>query len=221
MIGAGQINAALRRVPKGVVWALGALPLVWLIWQGATGGLGVDPVKRIEHALGLYALQFLVASLAVTPLLRMTGITVMRFRRSLGVWAFLYAALHLGVWLGLDIQLRWSEIARDLTRRPYIIAGALALACMVPLAITARDSSIRRLGAVRWRRLHRLAYLAVILGAVHFVLSVKAWPPEPLIYGAIVVFLLVFRLFPRRRGGEDEKKAGSVKKPLAGVIEYD
>lgn len=188
-----RLNRALRHVPVWAVWLGGAIPLALLLGLGATGDLGVDPLKAIEHALGLHALQFLLAALAVSVLLRGAGVNLIRYRRALGVWAFIYAMLHFLVWLILDIQLRWPEIARDLTKRPYIIAGMISLLAMLPLALTSFDSAVRRLGAARWRKLHLLAYPAALAGGVHFLLSVKSWPPEPLIYGALILGLVVLR----------------------------
>lgn len=215
------LNSALRHLPRWVVWGLGAVPLVALIGQAVTGALGVDPVKKIEHALGLHALQFLLAALALSLVLRGTGVNLIRYRRALGVWAFVYAALHFTVWLVLDIQLRWPEIARDLTKRPYIIAGMIGFVAMLPLVLTSVDSAVRRLGAARWRRLHLLAYPAAIAGGVHFLLSVKSWPPEPLIYAALILGLVVARAARAWKTGETAKNASSMKKPLAAAARRD
>lgn len=192
-----RLNTLLRRLPTWPVWLAGVLPLVWLIWAAIAGGLGVDPVKEIEKSLGLWALQFLLASLCVTPL-RWAGLNLIRFRRALGVTAFLYAALHFVAWLGLDMALRWEEIGRDLVKRPYIIVGMVGLVTMIPLALTSTDSAIRRLGGAKWRKLHRLAYVAGLAGALHFTILVKSWPLEPLIYlGAVTAVLLARVLRPR------------------------
>ena len=192
-----RLNTLLRRLPTWPVWLAGVLPLVWLIWAAVVGGLGVDPVKEIEKSLGLWALQFLLASLCVTPL-RWAGLNLIRFRRALGVTAFLYAALHFVAWLGLDMALRWEEIGRDLVKRPYIIVGMVGLLAMIPLALTSTDSAIRRLGGAKWRKLHRLAYVAGLAGALHFTILVKSWPLEPLIYlGAVTAALLARVLRPR------------------------
>ena len=187
-----RLNTLLRRVPVGVVWGLGLLPLAWLIWLTLTDGLGPDPVKELEHQLGLRALQFLVAVLCVTPL-RWAGLNLLRYRRALGLLAFGYAVLHLAVWAGLDMGLRLDEIARDLVKRWYIVIGMLGFLAMVPLAATSTNAAIQRLGAARWRRLHRLAYLAAAAGALHWVMLVKAWPVEPLVYAGAVAVLLAAR----------------------------
>ncbi|MBN2630989.1 MAG: protein-methionine-sulfoxide reductase heme-binding subunit MsrQ [Rhodobacteraceae bacterium] len=193
-----RINALARRLPTGVVWAAGAMPFVWLVWAAASNQLGPDPVKAIELWLGLWGLQFLIASLCITPL-RRVGLNLIRFRRSLGVLAFLYIALHFLAWVVLDMGLRWDEVLRDLWKRPYIMLGMAGLLAMLPLALTSTDRAIRRLGSARWRALHRLAYVAALAGALHFVVLVKGWPTEPLLYAAAVAGLLLLRLhLPRR-----------------------
>ena len=188
-----MINSFARRVPTGVVWAASGLPFVWLVWAAATNQLGADPVKAIELQLGLWGLQFLLASLCITPLRRL-GLNLIRFRRALGVMAFFYIAMHFLAWVVLDMGLRWDEILRDLYKRPYIILGMIGLLAMIPLAVTSTNAAIRRLGPARWRRLHQLAYVAAVAGAAHFVILVKGWPPEPLLYAAAVGALLLLRL---------------------------
>lgn len=191
------VNAALRRLPTGAVWALAALPALWLAWGAVTGGLGPDPVKALEHGLGEWGLRLLIASLAVTPLMR-AGLRLVKFRRALGVMGFAYIALHFAVWVVLDMGLRWSEVAADLVKRPYILVGLAGFVALVPLAVTSTDGWVRRMGAAAWRRLHRLAYPAVLLGAVHFVMVGKVWTGESLIHLAVVAGLLALRLVPAR-----------------------
>lgn len=194
------INTTLRRVPPLAIYIAGVLPLAWLTWMLFSGALGIDPVKRIEHQLGEWGLQLIVAGLAITPLRRFTGVNLIRYRRAIGLLAFFYVALHLGTWLVLDIQLRWAEIWADIVKRPYITAGVVGFVAMIPLAITSNNESVRRLGAKTWQNLHRLTYLAALAGAVHYIWLVKAWPPEPIIYLILVIFLLATRLIPRKRG---------------------
>lgn len=192
-------NGTLRRVPVWLVYALGAMPALWLLWLIVSNGLGFDPVKELEHRVGKLGLQFIVAGLAITPLRKLTGISLLRFRRAVGLLAFGYVALHLSVWLLLDIQLRWAEIGKDIVKRPYITVGMLGFAALVPLALTSNDLALRKMGARAWQRLHRLVYFAALAGAVHYVLVVKAWPPEPLVYLGVVAGLLALRLRWRRR----------------------
>ncbi|MEH6774252.1 MAG: protein-methionine-sulfoxide reductase heme-binding subunit MsrQ [Cereibacter changlensis] len=190
---AQRINMALRPVPGWVIYPLALAPLLLLVWQTFSGALGVDPVKAIEHRLGEVALQLLVAGLAITPLRWATGVSLIRYRRAVGLMAFLYVVLHLATWLFLDIQLRWAEIGADLLKRPYIMLGMLGFAVMIPLALTSNNASIRRLGPAGWARLHKLTYVAALAGALHFLLLVKAWPLEPMLYLGAVVTLLAVR----------------------------
>jgi sulfoxide reductase heme-binding subunit YedZ len=192
------INGALRRVPVWPFYLIGLVPAVAWFRLALLDRLGADPVKVLEHETGLIALQFLIAALVVTPLREITGVNLLRFRRMLGLMAFAYAVLHLSVWLVLDRQLDWPRILEDLVKRPYVILGMAAFLMLVPLAATSWDGAVRRLGAAAWRRLHRLAYPATALAAVHFVWLVKAWPPEPLVYAFIVAVLLGWRALPRR-----------------------
>lgn len=187
-----RLNALLRHLPVWLVWVAACLPAIWLFWGALGGGLGVDPVKAIEHSLGLSALQLLMASLCITPL-RWIGLNLLRYRRALGVMAFAYASLHLLTWVVLDMGLRWGEMGDDLVKRPYIIIGMAGYLALIPLALTSTDGAIRRLGR-RWGRLHRLSYLAVVAGALHFLILVKSWPPEPIIYAILVALLLLSRV---------------------------
>lgn len=191
------INGQARRVPTWAVYALGTLPFVWIVWQVLSGGYGPDPVRGIETELGQWGLKFLIASLVVTPL-RWGGINLLKFRRAIGLIAFFYILAHLSAWVVLDLAFRWGQIFADLTRRPYIIVGMLGLLAMLPLAITSNDASIRRLGGAAWRRLHMLAYVAGVAGAVHFVMIGKVWNAESLTYLAIVAVLLAARVIRTR-----------------------
>jgi sulfoxide reductase heme-binding subunit YedZ len=188
------LNAGLRRVPVWPLYAAAALPVLWWLWLGATGGLGVDPAKTLEHRLGETGLQLLIATLCVTPLRRWTGVNLLRFRRALGLLAFGYVALHLLAWLVLDMALLWQQIWGDVLKRPYITLGMAGFLAMLPLALTSTDAAIRRLGPLGWRRLHRLVYPAAILGAAHYLMLVKAWPAEPILYAAAVAGLVLLRL---------------------------
>jgi len=192
-----RFNALARRVPTGPLYMVCALPGVWFFYLGLTGGLGVEPIKALEHKLGELALQFLIAGLAVTPLRRHLGINLIRFRRMLGLVAFFYVFTHLLVWLVLDVQIL-GQIWADILKRPYITVGMAGFALLVPLALTSNNWSVRRLGP-RWRTLHKLTYAAVLLGAVHFLLLVKGFQLEPLIYLAVILGLMALRLPKLRR----------------------
>jgi len=192
------INDALRRLPVWPLYVVGALPPVWFFYLGLTGGLGVEPIKEFEHRLGEIGLQALIAALAVTPLRRFTGISLLRFRRAIGLIAFYYISCHLLVWLVLDVQ-DPARVWADIVKRPYITIGMVAFVLLVPLALTSNNGAVRRLGAKTWRRVHWLAYPATVLGAVHFVMLVKGWQIEPLVYLSLILGLLAVRAVPSRR----------------------
>jgi methionine sulfoxide reductase heme-binding subunit len=196
---ADGLNAAARRVPVWAMYAAGLLPLIWLIWLSFSGGLGADPVRILERDLGIWALRFLILVLCVSPLRRFAGINLIRYRRSLGVVTFIYATLHLTVWVTLDLAFRWGEIGEALVKRPFIIVGMIAFLVMLPLAVTSNTVSVRRLGAALWQKLHKLTYAAAALGALHFILLSKVWTGELLVYTAIVTALLALRAVPRQR----------------------
>ena len=191
-----RLNTIARRVPTWVVYIVGLLPIPWLLFQAQTGGLGAEPIKALEKELGLLALQLLIAGLAITPARRYLRLNLIKFRRALGLLAFIYVSLHLLVWLVLDVGIL-SQIWADILKRPYITIGMAGFACLVPLAATSNNFSIRKLGAT-WRKLHRLTSLAAILAGVHFIWLVKGFQIEPLLYMAAILALLVLRL-PKRR----------------------
>ncbi|NKX47158.1 protein-methionine-sulfoxide reductase heme-binding subunit MsrQ [Sulfitobacter sp.] len=191
-----RLNTIARRVPTWVVYIVGLLPIPWLLFQAQTGGLGAEPIKALEKELGLLALQLLIAGLAITPARRYLRLNLIKFRRALGLLAFIYVSLHLLVWLVLDVGIL-SQIWADILKRPYITIGMAGFACLVPLAATSNNFSIRKLGGT-WRKLHRLTYLAAILAGVHFIWLVKGFQIEPLLYMAAILALLVLRL-PKRR----------------------
>jgi sulfoxide reductase heme-binding subunit YedZ len=194
------LNIALRRVPPWTLYILAPLPVAWIYYLGLTGGLGVDPAKRIEHQLGLWALWLLIAGLAVTPLRRWVGLNLLRFRRAIGVVTFFYLLAHLLTWLVLDVQ--FQNVWADIVKRWYITVGMVAFVMMLPLAVTSNDYSLRRLGTRAWRRLHWLVYPAALLGALHFVLLVKGVQWEPILYALVIIGLLISRIrlasLPRR-----------------------
>lgn len=191
-----RLNRLARAVPTWVVYLLGLVPLGLLVWGAVANTLGPDPVKAIEHRLGELGLQFLLASLAITPL-RRAGLNLIRFRRALGILAFLYVALHLVAWVWLDMGLRWSEMAADLVKRPYVILGMVGFVVMIPLAATSWNGAIRRMGTAAWSRLHRLAYVAILAGVAHLALLSKVWTTEVLVYVVLALALLALRLVPK------------------------
>ena len=196
-----MLNRALRKVPPWAVYIAGAMPAVWMTYQTLNGTIGIDPVRAIEWGLGLWALRLLIATLCVTPL-RWLGLNLMRFRRQLGLVAFAYVCLHLLAWVTIDMGLRWEQILPDLIKRWYIVVGMSALTLLVPLAVTSNTASIRFLGAKEWNRLHKLAYPATILAAVHFLMVGKVYTAEVLTYAGILIALLAVRAarFVLKRG---------------------
>jgi sulfoxide reductase heme-binding subunit YedZ len=180
------------------MWALVLLPAPVLVAQLLLDQLGADPIDKLERLTGEWALRFLIASLAVTPLMRLTGWGwLVTQRRFLGLAAFFWAVGHLSVYTVLDWFFDWQEIIKDVTKHLYITLGMLAFVLMVPLALTSTKASIRRLGGARWNALHSLVYVSVIAACLHFVWAVKQDIAEPMLYGGIAAMLLVFRLVRR------------------------
>ncbi|MFS4581933.1 protein-methionine-sulfoxide reductase heme-binding subunit MsrQ [Phaeobacter sp. C3_T13_0] len=186
-----RVNSILRRVPVWLIYVLGILPAGVLFYQGLIGALGPEPIKALEHEYGELALQLLVLTLAVTPLRRLVGLNLMRFRRAIGLLCFFYVSCHLLVWLVLDVQ-ALGQILADIVKRPYITIGMIGFVLLLPLAVTSNNLSVRRLG-IRWRLLHKLTYPAALLGALHYVVLVKGFQLEPFLYFGLILFLLAFR----------------------------
>ena len=187
------LNRGLRHLPVWAVWLAGLIPLALLVWDTLQGHLGVDPVRDIEHRLGRTAIYFLMATLTVTPVLRLLRVNMVRFRQALGLICFTYVACHLLAWVVFDMGLLWAQMARDIVKRPYLIFGMLAFVMLLALAVTSNRFSIRRMRA-GWRRLHRLIYPAAILAAVHWLWALKVWESWPLTILAAILVLLSLRL---------------------------
>lgn len=191
---------ALRRVVRALVWAAVLGPVPWLVYLGLSGGLGANPIEFLQHRTGHYAIRLLAGSLAVTPLRLLTGWGwLMVNRRTLGLAAFSWAIVHLCVYVGLDLFFDVGQFLEDLVKRRYITVGMLAIAMLTPLAITSTKGWIKRLGGARWNRLHRLAYLAMIAGTVHYLWAVKKDITLPVLYFVVVAVLLGARVVLRRR----------------------
>jgi len=175
---------------------VGALvPLAVLLWRAAHGTLGADAIAVGLNQLGYLALVLLMTSLACTPLKILTGWTwPIRVRRMLGLFAFFYASLHLLTYVGIDQQLDWGVLWGDVTQRKFMIVGFLAFLCLLPLAWTSTDASVRRLGFKRWKALHRLAYVAVVLAVVHFTWRVKSDVRVPMTSAVILGVLFLVRI---------------------------
>ena len=189
---------------KLLVFVLSLLPAAGLAAGLFTGGLGANPVEALTHSTGEWALRFLLLTLAVTPLRRLTGYgSLIRLRRMLGLFAFFYAVLHLSTYVALDQFFDAAAIVKDVVKRPYITAGFLGFVLMAPLAATSTAGMIRRLGGRRWQQLHRLVYPCAIAAVVHFLWLVKADLTEPLLYAGVLTALLGYRAavwrWPKKR----------------------
>ncbi len=176
---------------------LGALPASVLLVRAATDGLGANPIEEVTHVTGEFALRFLLAALAVTPLRQLTGAAwIAPVRRTLGLLSFGYATLHLATWVVLDQFFDWRLMLEDVLERRYIAVGFAAFLCLLPLAVTSTRAWIRRLGR-RWITLHRLAYVAAVLAILHFLWLVKADYASPIAHAAILGVLLGYRVVKR------------------------
>lgn len=183
-----------RQVPVWGLYIIGFLPAVWGFYLGATDQLGTDPVKTFEHYLGFWAIRFLILTLAITPLRELFRINLIKYRRALGLLSFWYVLFHFLVYLMLDQALRMPEIISDITKRPFIIFGMLGLVLLIPLALTSFNWMIRKLRK-NWSRLHKLIYPIAILGMVHMIMGTKALSAEQILYVALFVVLLGYRVF--------------------------
>ncbi|MBI3637730.1 MAG: sulfoxide reductase heme-binding subunit YedZ [Candidatus Rokubacteria bacterium] len=188
------MTARGRLALKALVWALGLAPLAWLLWRTWSDDLGANPVSEITNTLGDWTLRILLTTLAVTPLRMVTGWGwPPTLRRLIGLFAFFYVVLHFLTWVVIDHFFNWRQMGPDIVKRPYITIGMLGLLTLTPLAITSTAGMIKRLGARRWKRLHRLAYIAGTLGVLHFVWLAKVGRTEPWWYAAALVVLLGVR----------------------------
>ena len=188
------VNGWLRVIPVWALWLGGLVPLALLVWDTLYGGLGIDPIRDIEHRLGRTALYFLIASLAVTPVLRITGVSFIRFRRALGLLCFTYAGLHVLSWMLMDMALLWGAMARDVVKRPYLVFGMVSFLMLLALAVSSNNASIRRMGGTAWRRLHKLAYIAAPLVTLHWIWALKTFPLEPVLWLSAILVLLGLRV---------------------------
>lgn len=191
---------ALDRLVYGLVWLACFAPLLWLAWRGFNNDLGANPIDKLIRELGVWGLRLLIVGLAITPAARLLRQPrLIRFRRTIGLFAFAYVLLHLTNYVVTDQWFDWAAIGKDILKRPFITVGMLAFVLLVPLAVTSTNRALRKLGPVRWRRLHRLTYLIVPLGVIHYLMLVKADHQPPLIYGAIVAVLLGWRVWDGMR----------------------
>jgi len=184
----------MQKTAKVCVFLLCLVPFAWLVTRTLTGRLGINPVEDLELTTGIWALRFLVLTLAVTPVRRLTGWNrVIQYRRMLGLFAFFYVCLHFSVYVGIDQFFAWSAIVKDVVKRPFITMGFTAFVLMIPLALTSTKGWIRRLGR-KWQGLHRLIYICGICAAIHYLWKVKVIIGSPVYYATIIGLLLGFRV---------------------------
>jgi len=182
---------------KSAVWMGCLTPLGRLVYLGLTGGLGANPIEFITLSTGTWTLVFLLATLAVTPLRRLSGQNwLIKFRRLIGLFGFFYGCLHFTTYIWLDKFFNFADMLKDVAKRPFITAGFTAFLLLIPLAATSTTGSIRRLGR-RWQVLHRLIYISAAAAVIHFWWKVKADTREPAIYATILAALLAYRILAR------------------------
>jgi sulfoxide reductase heme-binding subunit YedZ len=209
-------NRTVQKI-KIAVFLLCLLPLARLVALGLTGGLGADPAETLTLSTGDWTLNFLFLTLAVTPLRKLTGWQwLARLRRTVALYSFFYACLHLGTYLVFDQFFDWPGILKDVGKRPYIAAGFFAFLLLVPLAVTSTDGMIRRLGGRRWQRLHRLVYLIAIVGVFHYLWLVKRDIMAPAWYALVLCLLLCARMMVSRKARPDSLAKPGIA-PAAGI----
>ncbi len=185
----------LSKWAKVAVFLICLSPLAYLAWRAYRSELTANPVEFIQHFTGNWTLRFLLITLSVTPLRRILNLPdLIRFRRMLGLFAFFYVCLHFLTYIGPDQSFDLAGMWKDVAKRPFITVGFLGFVLLIPLALTSTKGWIRRLGGKRWQALHRLIYLSALCGVVHYYWLVKSDHRLPLLYGAILVALLVYRL---------------------------
>lgn len=195
----------MQKAAKVLVFVACLTPFAWLVTRVLTGRLGINPVEDLELTTGIWALRFLVFTLLVTPVRRLTGWNrLIQYRRMLGLFTFFYAFLHVSTYVGVDQFFAFRLIVKDVVKRPFITMGFIAFVLMVPLAVTSTKGWIRRLGR-RWQVLHRLIYISAVCAAIHYLWKVKVMIGSPVYYAAAIGALLAFRLFWQLRSAKSLK----------------
>jgi sulfoxide reductase heme-binding subunit YedZ len=190
-----------QRLLSLVTFVVCLLPLAWIGFKAAMGGLGANPVAAVLNDLGFWTLTTLVAALACTPLKLVAGWNwPLRVRRMLGLFAFFYGTAHLATYVVVDQGLDVGEILDDLVKRKFITLGFAAWTLLLPLALTSTNGWVKRLGFRQWKRLHRLGYLVAAIGIVHYQLRFKVLETHPLIFGSVWAALMLVRVVEAVRG---------------------
>jgi len=203
-----------RRVVKPALFISALMPLTWLVYGAFTDQLSANPLDDITDETGTWTLRFIVITLSITPLRRITGWNqLLQLRRMFGLFAFFYGSLHFFTYLYFDKFFEWNEILADIPKRPFILAGFTAFSLMIPLAATSTDRITKWMGGKRWQLLHRLIYITAIAGVIHYLWLVKADTQRPLTYGAIVAVLLLYRVWEwasKRMAKLGQKEKGEI-----------
>ena len=186
-------------VIKPILFTVCLVPFIALVIGAVNNSLGTNPVETMTHETGEWTLRFLLLTLMITPLRRLSGKSwLIKLRRMLGLYAFFYACLHFITYIWFDQYFDWMEIVRDIPKRPFITVGFAAFVLLIPLAVTSNNKMMRRLKK-NWVKLHRLVYVIAVLGVLHFLWLVKADTLEPLIYATILLILLGYRAYFQRK----------------------
>ena len=184
----------MKKAAKVLVFLACLTPFVWLAIRTLTGRLGINPVEDLELTTGIWSLRFLIVTLAVTPVRRLTGWNrVIQYRRMLGLFTFFYVCVHFAIYIGIDQFFAFGAILKDVAKRPFITMGFTAFVLMIPLALTSTKGWIRRLGR-RWQLLHRLIYISAVCASVHYLWKVKVMIGSPVYYALVIGLLLGFRI---------------------------
>lgn len=192
-------DKTVRFVIKPAVFMACLLPLVMLIVGLMNDTLGVNPVEMLTRETGEWTLRFLLITLSVTPARQILKLSwLIKFRRMLGLFAFFYATLHFITYIWFDQYFDWVEIVKDIVERPFITVGFTAFVMLIPLALTSNKMMMRRLKK-NWVKLHKLIYVIAVLGVLHFIWLVKADYLQPFIYGVILLVLLSYRAYQKRK----------------------
>jgi sulfoxide reductase heme-binding subunit YedZ len=185
-------------IRKTIAWMLLGSPALYALYLIATNDLGANPLETLTDHTGQWALRFLLLGLLITPLRELTGwVSLIRYRRLIGLFAAFYATAHMALWLFIDQQLDWRLLLEDVLDRPYITLGFMGWLLLLPLVATSTKGMIKKLGA-SWRKLHRAVYIIPVLGVVHYTMSLKADFSLPILYAVILALLLSFRVWMRQ-----------------------
>ncbi len=190
-----RINGWLRKIPAWPLYFLLPIPGIYTFVLALLNQLGPDPLYELIRTFGERGLQLIILTLLISPIRRWTGVSLLKFRRAIGLVSFYYICCHMLVWIAIDQGWNINTIIEEIIKRPFITVGMFGFLTLVPLAVTSNNYSIRKLGALVWNKIHRLVYLAGAAGVIHYLLVVKAWPMEPIVYTLIVALLLAIRVW--------------------------